>query len=262
MKGNSKLLIFEEWFDEFEPGTYVEDDLEKTIIAKSEIVFPDYHTLPLRKPIEFNGESKEPDLCLIKKDYSEWYVVEIELAKKPFKGHTESQIRVFSNGKYPATEITNYLLTKKQNLDKTKLFKLIQRELPGILILVNEYPKWAGEAKAYERTAILVFGMYDHPDKIEAYSIDGEYPILEIERSRCNFPKYPGNMLTISSSNILNIKNGEEIIVIDDGRKTKWERLDIGKQTYLLPKGLNPLNVRKKYFLIKSDKDDYYFKEN
>ncbi len=262
MKGKSKLLIFDEWFDEFEPGTYVEDTFEKTIIAKANFVFPDYYTLPLKQTIEYNGDSKQPDLCLIKKDYTEWYVVEIELAKKPFEGHTESQIRVFSNGKYNAKEITTYLLKKKSSLDKLRLFKLIQRELPGILIMVNEYPKWSDKAKAYPRTGILVFGMYDHPDGVEAYSVDGEYPILEIARSRCKFPKYPVNMLIVSASKILNVISGDQIIIIDDGRKTRWERLDVGNTTYLIPKGLNPLNVNKKYFLIKSDKDDYYFKEN
>lgn len=262
MKGKSKLLILNDWYEEFEPGTYVEDDLEKTIMARSSDVFPDFYTLPLRKRIEYKGEFKEPDLCLIKKDYSEWYVIEIELAKKPFEGHTESQIRVFSNGKYNSAEISKYLHGKNNNLDIILLKKLISKELPRVLIIVNEYPKWADKLKKYPRTGILIFSMFDHPDGVEAYSIDGEYPILEVERSRCKFPKYPANTLIVSSPKILHIKDGEQIIIVDDGRKTKWERLDDGNRTYLLPKGLNPLNVKKKYFLIKSDKDDFYFKEN
>ena len=35
MKGKSKLLILDDWYEEFEPGTYVEDTLERTIIARS-----------------------------------------------------------------------------------------------------------------------------------------------------------------------------------------------------------------------------------
>ncbi|MDY0143611.1 MAG: hypothetical protein RBR97_17135 [Bacteroidales bacterium] len=262
MKGKSKLLILDDWYEEFEPGTYVEDSLEKTIIARSIEVFPEYYTIPFKKTIEYNGESKQPDLCLIKKDYSRWYVIEVELSNKQFTGHTESQIRVFSNGKYNASEISKYLVRKQPELNECDLKKLILKDDPGVLIMVNEYPEWAKEAKSYPRTGILVFGMFDHPDGIEAYRIDGEYPIIEIERSRCNFPKYPANMLIVSSPNLLNIDNGNEIIIVYGGRKTKWERFDEGLITYLIPKGLNPLNINKKYFLIKSDENDYYIKEN
>ena len=246
MKGKSKLLILDDWYEEFEPGTYVEDTLERTIIARSNDVFPDYFTLPLKKTIEFNGESSQPDLCLIKKDYSRWYVIELELWKKPFKGHTETQIRVFSKGKYNATEISKYLARKEPELNELNLKNLILKDDPGVLIMVDEYPDWANEAKKYPRTGILVFGMFDHPDGVEAYRIDGEYPIIEVDRSRCTFPKYPANMLIVSAPKILNITNGNEIIIIDNGRKTKWERLDISSTTYLIPKGQNPLNINKK----------------
>lgn len=262
MKGKSRLLLMGDWFEKFEPGTYIEDTLEKTVIARSNDVFPEYFTLPLRKTIEYNGEFKQPDLCLIKRDYSRWYVIEIELAKKPFEGHTESQINVFSNGRYNADEISSYLYKKDSSLNVPLLKKLIRKELPGVLILVDEYPDWAKKATQYQRTGILVFGMYDHPDGIEAYRVDGEYPIVEIARSRCKFPKFPANTLIISSPVILDVLDGEEIIVLDEGRKTKWERIDDGKTTYLIPKGQNPLNVNKKYFLIKSELGDYYFKEN
>lgn len=262
MKGKSKILILDDWYEEFEPGTYVEDTLERTIISRSEDVFPDYHMLPLKKTIEYNGESSQPDLCLIKKDYSRWYVIEVELAKKPFKGHTETQIRVFSNGRYNASEIATYLVNKKPELCKKSLIALIRKDEPGVLVMVDEYPRWAEEAKSYPRTGILVFGMFDHPDGVEAYRIDGEYPIIEIERSRCKFPKYPANMLIVSSPKILNIQNGDELIIIDNGRKTKWERVDSGATTYLIPKGQNPLNINKKYFLIKSEDNEYYIKEN
>ena len=262
MKGKSKLLIKSDWYEEFEPGTYVEDTLERTIIAKANLVFPDYYTLPLRKTIEYKDESKQPDLCLIKKDYSRWYVVEVELSKKKFEGHTESQIRVFSNGRYDATEISDYLVGKEPSLDKKQLKQMILDESPGILVMVDEYPKWASDVTKYPRTGILVFGMFDHPQNGEAYRIDGEYPIVEVDRSRCKFPKYPANVLIISAPKILNVSHGEELIIIDNGRKTKWEREDDGSTTYLIPKGQNPLNVNKKYFLIKSDTEEYYIKEH
>jgi len=262
MKGKSKLLILDDWYEEFEPGSYIEDTLERIILSRSEDVFPDYYTLPLKKTIEYNGESSQPDLCLIKKDYSRWYVVEVELAKKSFKGHTETQIRVFSNGKYNSSDISKYLVGKEPKLSEVSLKQLILKEDPGVLIMVDEYPKWADEAKGYPRTGILVFGMFDHPDGVEAYRIDGEHPIVEIDRSRCRFPKYPVNMLIISTPKVLDISSGQEVIIIVNGRKTKWERLDSGSDTFLIPKGQNPLNVNKKYFLIKSEDYEYYIKEN
>jgi hypothetical protein len=262
MKGKSRILVLDDWYEEFMPGTYVEDDLEKTILSKADDVFPDFHMLPLKQTIYFNGESSDPDLCLIKKDYSVWYVVEVELAKKPFKGHTEKQIRVFSQGRYNARAIAKYLKGKNSSLDQNKLESLIRSEPPKVLVMVNEFPKWADELLAYPRTGIMVFELYDHPDGVEAYRLDGQYPIHEIGRSRCTFPKHPANTLTVKNGGLLSTKHKEKVIIYHDGRRTLWERQNHGPKTILIPVGLNPLNVRKQYFLIKSDTEEYFFKES
>jgi hypothetical protein len=262
MKGKSRLLIMNDWYEEFMPGTYLEDDLEKTIISKADEVFPEYYMLPFKQTIHFEGESSDPDLCLIKKDYSIWYVIEVELAKKPFKGHTEKQIRVFSQGRYNARAISKYLVGKKPSLDSTKLEQLIRADPPKVLVMVNEYPKWADEVLTYPRTGIMVFGLYDHPHGVEAYRLDGQYPVFEIGRSRCKFPKHPANTLKVENSSLLTINHKERLIIYYDGRKTLWERQNHGPSTVLIPVGFNPLNVRKQYFLIKSDKDEYFLREN
>ena len=262
MRGKSRLLIRDDWYEEFMPGTYVEDDLEKTILSKADYVFPDYYMLPLKQTIHYNEESSDPDLCLIKKDYSVWYVIEVELAKKPFKGHTEKQIRVFSQGRYNARAISKYLVSKKSSLDQAKIESLIRADPPKVLVMVNEYPKWADELTAYPRTGIMVFALYDHPGGVEAYRLDGQYPVFETGRSRCIFPKHPANTLIVEKGELLPIKHKERFIIYYDGRQTLWERQNHGPRTILIPVGLNPLNVRKQYFLIKSDKEEYFLKVN
>lgn len=264
MKGKSRILLFDWWFEEFDPSTYLEDDLEKTIISRAEIVFPDYYMLPFTKIVEYNGETSKPDLCLIKKDYSVWYIIEVELAKKSFEGHTEKQVRVFSRGNYNtmAKEIAQYLVKKNSKLEEDKLEKLVREEQPSVLVMVSEYPLWAEEVKKYPRTGLLIFGMYDYSDGSEAYRIDGEFPLTPIERSRCKFPKYPANMLEILAPALLNINVGETMVIFYDGRKTIWERLDIGRTVYLLPFAHNPLDVKKKYLLQKTEDDTFFITEN
>jgi len=261
VKGKSRILVFDEWFEEFAPGTYVEDDLEKKIISAAAVVFPEYIMLPLRQTIEYEDERSQPDLCLIKNDYSDWYVIEVELDKKPFRGHTEMQIRVFSKGRYNATSITDYLFKKNNTLDKSKLYSMVRNVEPKILIMVNEYPTWATEALSYPRTGIFVFGMYDHPDNIEAYRIDGNYPIKEVDRSRCKFPKYPANILHVLTPSCLD-SGGDSVIIFYEGRKSKWKRVDDKKNTYLVPAGRNPLNVSKQYYLIKDTEGNFFLKQN
>ena len=260
MKGKSKLLILDDWYEEFTPGTYVENDLEKKIISTSLDVFPEYIMLPLKQTIEYEDESSQPDLCLIKRDYSDWYVVEVELGNKSFRGHTEMQVRVFSNGRYNALSISRYLKKKDASIDEVKLYELIRDKQPKVLIMVNEYPTWAAEALNYPRTGIFTFGMYDHPDLVEAYRIDGDYPIKEIDRSRCQFPKWPANTLHVIDPSCLTIDNEELLIIYYDGRKSRWQRIDGSNKTYLIPAGRNPLNVDKIYYLIRDEKGDFYLK--
>lgn len=252
----------DDWYEEFMPGTYLEDDLEKTILARSADVFPDYFMLPMKQTIEYEDEKSQPDLCLIKKDYTDWLIIEVELAKKPFKGHTEMQVRVFSQGRYNARAIAKYLKGKNKALNQSKTESLIRSQMPKVLVMVNEYPNWAEEVLAYPRTGILVFGMFDHPDGVEAYRIDGQYPLHEISRTRCVFPKFPANTLKVYDPTILDINHKEQMTIIYEGRRTKWERINYGTKTVLIPVGYNPLNVNKKYYLIKDKSKDFYFKEN
>lgn len=252
----------DEWFEEFMPGTYLEDDLERTIIAKSNQIFPDYYTIIFNLTLEYEGEKSKPDLCLVEKDYTNWYIVEVELATKPFKGHTEKQVRVFSNARYNANQISEYLFKKNSDIDKVKMKSLIRKEQPHVLVMVSDYPTWANDILNYSRTGLLVFGMFEHPDNIEAYRIDGEYPFISVGRSVCQFPKYPANILKVLNPSLLAGINHEQTAVIYyEGKRTKWTRIDDGKETNLVPTGLNPLNVRKKYFLILNDKNELYLKE-
>lgn len=258
MKGKSKILVEDKWFEEYKPGSFLEDDLEKTIIAQVGEVFPDFFILPYKLTVRTaDGESSKPDLALVRRDYTEWYVVEVELGHKGWKGHTEKQVRVFSSGIYPHVVTAEYFMGKEPTLDRNKLHALIKNYYPKVLIIVNDHPAWAEDAKQYS-ASLLIFQMYNS-DRGDIYRIDGDYPYVFTGRSRCRFPKYPANILEIDNPSILKILHGEHLQVVFKGKIGIWERLDDGLTVFLIPRNLNPLPVTKEYYLFITSGDEFFF---
>jgi hypothetical protein len=67
------------------PYTYREDRFEAQLAALAPHVFPDYLWCWFKSEVQGDDGSVHADAALIARDYSHWYVVEVEVGLHPLR---------------------------------------------------------------------------------------------------------------------------------------------------------------------------------
>lgn len=259
----SKILHNGEWYDELSiVGSYYESEYEQIILSHVETVFPEYYTFPYKRIIyDDKGGTAKPDLAMIRKDYKEWYIVEVELEKHDFN-HVKKQVKIFTNGIYDK-ETAEYIQNNQDYLNKDKLLTLIKTKQPSVLVIVDgQQNAWVEELEKY-KSIMCVFQVFKNAKNELLYRLNGEYPDVFIKHSHCYFEKTMPNNLKILEPGILNFKNGEDIEIKYNSKISIWTRIDSNTgEVYLRVRGSNPANPIGNYILYQDSENKYILKSN
>lgn len=269
MIGKSKVLDYENnWYDEIDGSSFYEKDLENTILMKLPTVYPDYYEIPFKLSITAGEETCIPDLVMVKNDYSEWYIIEVELARHDWN-HVEKQVRVFTKGRYEKNRIAKYILqqdtehsnrnSKSTRFDLAKLKRMVADNQPKVMIIVNESVKeWIPRIKSYN-AFLSVFQIYKGLNKHEIYRVEGDVPFVSRDQSHCNFLKGSSNILIVHDSDFIHKTHEEKLEIIYLSKKTKWTVMKEDRKVKLIFNGsTHSLQLEKKYILHLSDSGEYY----
>jgi hypothetical protein len=198
----AKLLFPSEdpWFDELRIiSSYSEAELEKMIMSHVDTVFPNYVTIPFKKPLSIPGATKgrAPDLAIISVDYSEWWIIEVETEGDNLS-HVKSQVEVFAKYDYNSYEIAKYIVSKSDLLDIKKVLEMVKDVKPKVLVMVDELTEeWEKELTKAGAT-ICIFQVYKNKEGAHAFRIHGKYPkIFKETKSHCEFIKSPANTIIV-----------------------------------------------------------------
>ena len=249
----AKAIDFNDvWYQEVTPRSYyIENDLERTVIQNLEIIFPQFHALLFKKklinPVTTLGSV--PDLAMVKRDYSEWYIIEVELGKHD-KKHVVEQIEAFYNCGY-TDEHAVYIHSKRTDLDITRLKTMISKVIPNFMVMVNEAkPDWVADLKKL-RCKTCEFQIYHDFNGNALYRLNGEHPFIFTKFSHCSYQKNVPYVVEVLDKNFLNsygIDNTDVINIEYSGKYVQWQRKDTGSQVFLISKNdrppLDPLTHR------------------
>jgi hypothetical protein len=271
----ARILVTSEesWYDELAIITsYYESEFERKIRQHIASVFPDYYTISFKLTVEAEQrEPKKPDLAMIRKDYKDWWIVEVELGGHTLD-HVREQVIVFREGIYNRYKVAEYIFKKCKtensiNLDEEKLIEMIKAQQPNVLVIVDDAkPDWEAQLKKYD-VQVCIFQVFLNTNGYESYRLDGKYPEVAHSESHCRYdPKIP-NMLIVLSPTILD-KNGnedgrDEIKICYNGKMSKWKRIDDNGAVYLKSIGkINPIPIRDSYVLFVDAHGRYNLKLN
>lgn len=138
--------------------SYSEKSLQNWISKYKEILFPDYYCfLSGYNFYNKKGERSAADLILIAKDFSEWIIIEVELAIKELT-HTKFQLGVFTDLQLDIDKFGKHCQQKVHTFHK-----LYQKELANCLSLT---PK------------VLVVFDFEDKDKVE--ELTTAFPTIKV----------------------------------------------------------------------------------
>src|SRR5208283_903039 len=93
-----------EWYEQVEPSTFSETEFEDRVIAHAPNVYPEYFVIPFKLTVSSPSGNQKPDLVFIARDYSDWWVCEVEMGYHDFNGHVEPQVQGLTEAHYGENE--------------------------------------------------------------------------------------------------------------------------------------------------------------
>jgi hypothetical protein len=264
-------IVNARWYDELKAVAYYgETELEKRILQHAKKVFPQHYVFPFKKEVNAAAlpGAKKPDLGLIRRDFSDWSVVEVEIEKHPLS-HVLEQTRVFLGGDYNLPEMAEYVRAQlKQYCQKTASFKrlsnLFSTKAPSVLVIVDvDNSDWQEELNR-EGIGLCVFEVYKNAHGHYVYRTLGQYPAVLTEEAQCRpHPSIPNIVEVIGDLEFKKLDKDSRLEVSFDELLTRWEPfVDSGKRYLRLVGPANPLSPIATYGLFRDKTDRYFFKRS
>jgi len=254
----ARLLINGTWYDEISSQSMYESKFEEIFLSQVEILFPEYITVPFKFTVSSPDGTAKADLALIDKNYLGWWVVEIEMSRHSLNRHVLPQVKILSEALY-SDDVAMYFSQKQTALDLGRLKAMMKGKQPRVMVVLD-LPKQLWAEKLDKFNAILaLFQVFRSSSGDFMYRINGQYPFnFDSYRSNCVFEKILSNFLVVESPAILDILSNETMEIYSEGALSVWKRLDIQDKVYLIPTEFNPLDINRKYTLLKESDGKYH----
>jgi len=211
--------------------------------------------------------AKKPDLAMIRRDFSGWGIIEVELEKHQLD-HVLEQTQVFLDGGYNAPEIANYVRRQlrtycRKRASVARLTKLLGSERPAVLVIAETSPTgWADELKRLG-VDMCVFEIYKNPRGTHLYRTSGQYPMVRTEEAHVRRAPLPNLFEVIGDFTFKNLRRNNEIDVHYGDGLTRWSLIREAGKRYLRFIGkINPLSPNSTYCLFADRRSRYYLEEN
>src|SRR5580658_2270176 len=107
------------------------------IVAKALMcIYPDHSCFPFGGTFKLEDNVSRPDLALVAKDLSHWFVIEIELISHSLDGHVLPQVRTFRYGE-PQRDCIS-VLSKALSLDRFQSEQIVQSVPRTVAVIANK----------------------------------------------------------------------------------------------------------------------------
>jgi hypothetical protein len=116
--------IFRLW----DPDASLETEFEMVAVRALSCIYPNYHCFVFTGSFRYDDRVYRPDLALVAKDSSHWFVIEVELTSHSFENHVLPQVRAFQYGEFQPDCAT--ILARELGIDERRA-----ATLPSALVL-------------------------------------------------------------------------------------------------------------------------------
>lgn len=236
----SKVIDYNaNWFQEVAPSSfYSESDLERTIILNLHLIFPEYTAVIFKDYLIHRRTLRKnrADLCMVKSDYSEWYVIEVELGSHAI-GEVLNQIDTFNDCDYTALHAKSIYDKKPSAFDLAKLTHLVTTTAPLLMVIVNEDKRSWKKKLANLNCKLCLFQIYNDFEGRRMFRLDGEHPFIYTDFCECTFLKEVPFAVKVLKADFLDaygVPNRSSVMIEYEGVNHLWERQDDSEEVFLI----------------------------
>jgi hypothetical protein len=208
-----KENVFELWDADGASETEFELIVAKALIC----IYPDYFCFPFGGTFKFEQNVSRPDIALVAKDLSHWFVIEVELVSHSLDGHIMPQIRTFRYGD-PQPDCISVISTEL-GLARAQVETLILTVPRFVAVIVNKRAdEWQRVLRSHG-VQFLTVSAFSSTSGVQAFEVDGR---LVAQQEHLGFGYYIATDKALRFHKSVRLPDGE--IVIDDfsGAGSTW----------------------------------------
>jgi hypothetical protein len=205
--------LFELW----DPDAALETEFELVVAKALMCVYPSYHCFPFGGTFRLEDNVSRPDIALVARDLSHWFVVEVELVSHSLDGHVLPQIRTFRYGE-PQPDCIS-VLTKALSMDRSQIQTFLLTVPRTVAVIANKrHRDWEISLRSLE-VQMLTVSAFDSPAGIRAVEVDGK---LIAQQAHIAFGQYFATDRALRFHHDVQLPNGEIMVDNFDGLGSIW----------------------------------------
>jgi hypothetical protein len=200
-----ELNLFQIW----DADAALETEFE-LIVAKALLcIYPNYHCFPFGGTFKLEDTVCRPDLALVAKDLSHWFVIEVELISHSLDGHVLPQIRTFRYGE-PQRDCVS-VLSKALSMERNQIETFVLSVPRTVAVIANKrHRDWEIALRSLE-VQLLTVSAFNSSAGVRAVEVDGR---LIAQQAHLGFGEYVATDRAIRFHRGVQLPDGE--IMVDD----------------------------------------------
>lgn len=124
-----------------DPSAPSEDEFTAAVMATLGCLFPNHVCVRFSGCFRHEGGRFRPDLALVARNYSHWYVIEVELVTHSLDGHVLPQVRAFRYGE-PDPDCAEYL-ARALKIPASEAATMVRYVPRSVVVIANRrMPEW------------------------------------------------------------------------------------------------------------------------
>lgn len=180
-------------------------------------VYQDYNVIVFGGSFRYEGYTSRPDLALIAKDYSHWFIIEVELISHSLSGHVLPQVRAFQYGDAQPDCIT--ILARETGLPRDRIETFLKVVPRSVAVVANKrHREWEIALGSHE-IQLLSVSSFRSAAGIEAIEVDGR---LEVRQEHLGFGTFSATDRGLRFPRSVRLPDGEIMLDEPSGASSLW----------------------------------------
>jgi len=204
-------------FGLMDPTGPTESEFENDVARALACVRPDCVCIPFRGTFEFEGHRHQPDLALVARDLSHWFIIEVELVAHSLRLHVLPQVRTFRIGQWHDDCVTS--LSRSLDIPYAHARSILAFLPRSVVVVTNQWAaSWEDQLRGADVDLVTV-SVFKGRDGTVAYDVDGT---LEVSRVSLGFGRYAATDRSIRMSVNVDLAAGDIQLDEEAGGVATW----------------------------------------
>lgn len=211
-----------------DPDAPTETQLELAVARALSCVYPAHQCIIFGGGFRYDERVYRPDLALVARDYSHWFVIEVELLSHSFEKHVLPQVRAFRYG-VPQPDCAT-ILARELAVSHGQAQTLVENVPRSVAVVANKRDvAWEIALRSHDIQFMSVAVFRAH-NGVEAVEVDG---MLEILTESLGFGLYSATDRSLRFHRAVRLPAGPVLISDPSGTTSSWTVTVVGDTTWV-----------------------------